>query len=136
MKNQVHPAVKAIIRYENKFLIVKQTIGTHSVWDLPGGKVQYGESPYNALLREVEEEVKLTIRIIRPIGLFWFFRQDSEQVVCTAFLCTVDNNKIDLSKNPDADENIIDYKWVTKDEILKNEFEVSHESLTNLFTLV
>ena len=133
--NRVHPAVKAIIQRGEKFLVIKQKLPDKIVWDLPGGKVDYGESPYDTLVREVKEEIHLSIKIVKPIGFFWFFRQDKDQVVCTTFLCTTNNYDVDLSKNP-ADENITEYRWVTKDEFLSDEYKVSHDSIKKLFALL
>lgn len=132
--NRVHPAVKAIIQRGEKFLVIKQELPDKVVWDFPGGKVDYGESPYDTLIREVKEEIHLSINIIKPLGFFWFFRQDKDQVVCTTFLCTADG-EIDLTKNP-ADENITEFKWITKDEFLSDAYTVSHDSMKKLFALL
>lgn len=133
--SQVKAAVKAIItNQENKFLAIKQIVGDLIIWDLPGGKVEYGENPYDTLIREVKEETYLDIEIQNIIGLWWFFRTklDNNQVVCTTFLCSMKNsNDVDLTKNP-ADENISEFKWVTKEEFLTAAYPVSDESLKTL----
>lgn len=133
--SQVKAAVKAIItNQEKKFLVIKQVIGDFIIWDLPGGKVEYGENPYNTLTREVKEETYLDIEIQNIIGLWWFFRTklDNNQVVCTTFLCSMKNsNDVDLTKNP-ANENISEFKWVKKEEFLTAAYPVSDESLKTL----
>ncbi len=133
--NQVFPAVKAIIQRGEKFLVIKQEFADKVVWDLPGGKVDFGESPYDTLVREVNEEIHLTINIVKPLGFFWFFKNDGDQVVCTTFLCTANDYEIDITKNP-ADENITEFKWVTKNEFLSDEYKVGHDSMKKLFALL
>ena len=137
--SQVRAAVKAIItNQENKFLVIKQVIGDLVIWDLPGGKVEYGENPYDTLIREVKEETYLDIEIQNIIGLWWFFRTqlDNNQVVCTTFLCSINNSdNVDLTKNP-ANENISEFKWVTKEEFLTATYPVSDESLKTLINNV
>ena len=130
---KLHPAVKAIIQRNEKFLVIKQEFNNNIVWDFPGGKVDFGENPYNTLKREVMEEIHLSVEIIKPLGLFWFFRYDGDQVVCTTFLCKATNDAIDITKNP-ADENITEYRWVTKDEFLSEKYNVGHESMKQLFS--
>lgn len=40
------------------------------MWNLPGGKVETHESPWDAVLREVEEEVGLRARVVRLLGVY------------------------------------------------------------------
>lgn len=127
----LYPALKAIIQQDDKFLVIQQEYAGVKVWDLPGGKVEYGENPYDTLHREVREELGLSIQIVKPLGLFWFFRQDGAQVICTTFLCSSTTKTIDITMNP-ADEYITQYKWVSKKEFLTEDYQVSHPSLKDL----
>ena len=49
-----------IVVEDGKFLLVKRDREwdeqSHGKWELPGGKVDFGEEPYLAAVREVEEE--------------------------------------------------------------------------------
>ncbi len=130
--NRVRSAVKAVIQNKNRFLILKQKIGSNEFWDLPGGKVEYGENPLEALHREVKEETGLEIKIKKPLGLFWFFRTlDKDQVVCSTFLCKPSSTRINLGKNP-ADETIVEFQWVAPKEFKNPHFQVAHKSLKEL----
>jgi len=40
-------------------------------WNLPGGGVEEGESPWYAAIRETREEVGLAVEIVRLTGLYW-----------------------------------------------------------------
>ncbi|UXR66139.1 NUDIX hydrolase [Bdellovibrio bacteriovorus] len=51
--------VGALIFYKRMLLIVQP--GYSSSWILPGGTVEYEESPLEALIREVQDELKLKI---------------------------------------------------------------------------
>jgi len=129
----VYAAVKAIIRNNGKFLIIKEKINNQIIWDLPGGKIKYKESPEETLLREVKEETGLDIKIISLLGLYWFFKiADKKQAVCSTFICQAKNIEVDLSKNPAKDEKIIDYRWVTKEEFLNGRYPTGHKSLKEL----
>lgn len=132
MEKSVRAAVKAVIVKDHKFLIVKQSLKNKEIWDLPGGKIEYGETPYEALHREIKEEVSLEIEIKKNIGVWWFMRIDGQgQIVCTTFLCSLENGEVDLSSNP-ADESISTYQWITKEAFLSDEYSVSDKSLKEL----
>lgn len=37
------------------------------IWEFPGGKIEYGETPVEAVIREVKEELNLDIKVERLI---------------------------------------------------------------------
>jgi 8-oxo-dGTP diphosphatase len=58
-------AAGVIFDRDNKVLLVKTTYQRFHPWGLPGGSLDYGESPENAVKREVWEETGLEIEIKR-----------------------------------------------------------------------
>lgn len=98
--------------------------------------MDYGENPYDTLKREVMEETHLSVEVVRSLGLFWFFRRDKNQVICTTFLCKTHDISADIDKNPADDEDIIEYRWVTKEEFLDTTYNVSHDSLKELISVL
>ena len=63
--------VEAVIRDENKVLLVKPSRGYNKdCWTLPGGFLVYGETPREAVRREVEEEVGVTPKIDRLLDVY------------------------------------------------------------------
>ena len=55
--------VAGIIRREGRFLICKRPEGdVHpGLWEFPGGKIEIGESPEGALVREIREELDIDV---------------------------------------------------------------------------
>ena len=85
------PGEKAVISYilddKNVLLIHKKTgLGAGKV-NAPGGHIEEGETPYNAAVRETEEEVGLhTDNLIFSGDLFFHF-VDGLKLRGTVFLC-------------------------------------------------
>lgn len=56
--------VAAIIRKENKILIAKRNYGEfEGLFEFPGGKIELGEIPEEALKREIREEMEVDINV-------------------------------------------------------------------------
>lgn len=63
------------LRSQDRFLFLKRGVGTDwaTTWDLPGGKVDDGETPEIAVVREIFEEtgISLPTSAIRYYGQFY-----------------------------------------------------------------
>ena len=55
-------------------------------WNLPGGGVESGEAPWQAVVREVREEVGLEVEVARLAGLYSWIALDE---VIYSFVCRV-----------------------------------------------
>jgi len=108
-----HITVKGIVVYNGKTLVMKRVRpSTDGLgwWEMPGGGLEYGETPHEALKRELKEETGLDIRIIKPIYTFTAIRPHY-QTVGIGFLSIPANDHVVLS------EEHTDYKFVDKDEL-------------------
>jgi mutator protein MutT len=84
-------AVKAwIVDDKNRLLTIKrEPKDTHKpgIWEIPGGRLEPGENPFDGLKREVKEEVGLDIEIVEPLSVWHFTRQDSQVITMIVFVC-------------------------------------------------
>ncbi|SRR5258708_38770807 len=127
-------SAKGVIIDKDKFLILKNTRPTLYYWELPGGRIQYGETPEKALLREIKEETDIDIETIKLLGTYWFFSPTNKhQVFCLTYLCKPKRMNVDITNNPDT-EQIKEYRWVTKEEFLQENYTTLHESLKKLIS--
>lgn len=62
--------VAGILEYEGRFLIARRSNHGRlpNLWEFPGGKVELGEEPTEALKREFLEELGVTIDVGKPVG--------------------------------------------------------------------
>lgn len=110
-------AVKALVINENKEILIikRRSNDVHAAgkWEIPGGRLDPGESPFTGLEREVDEEVGLKITFIAPLKIDHFTREDGQVITMIIFLCEKIDGEICLS------EEHTDYKWISKEEIKK-----------------
>lgn len=62
--------VHTLIKIDDKYLVTKRSKSETTFpeyWDIPGGLVEYGELPKNAVIRETKEEVNLNVIPTRVI---------------------------------------------------------------------
>ncbi len=62
------PSVAAIIRDEMNRILLQKT--SEEIWSLPAGAIELGETPVQAIIREVWEETNLIVRPLRVVGVF------------------------------------------------------------------
>ena len=64
----VEVAAAVLIRPDNSFLLACRPDGKPyaGYWEFPGGKIEAGESPLQALARELDEELGITVRQATP----------------------------------------------------------------------
>lgn len=59
--------VKCMIENDGKVILIRNSYGKHG-WTFPGGAVNRKETPVNAAIREVKEEVGINIKDIKKLG--------------------------------------------------------------------
>jgi 8-oxo-dGTP diphosphatase len=108
-------AVKALVIKDQKVLVLSEArdkdSGTNpGKFDFPGGKMELGEKPEEALNREVLEETGLKVEIGNPVAVNqWIPVVGGEkwQIVGIYFKCKLkDENGIKLSHEHDS------FKWI------------------------
>jgi len=65
----VHVVAAVIVNRDDQVLLALRPDHVHQggLWEFPGGKVESGESPVEALARELQEELALTLVSARPL---------------------------------------------------------------------
>lgn len=111
-------AVKAVVKNkDNKYLILKKS-GVEDVnpntYDLPGGRIEFGEKLEEAIIREVFEETGLNIIPKNVFNAWTFVKDNNFQLTGIDFLCELIGGQEKLS---DEHEEI---GWFSLDEIKRN----------------
>ena len=89
------PSVGAVIRdAQGRLLLQEKSSG--EAWSLPAGGIELGESPQEAITREVMEETGYAVRVGRILGVFGgrgfrytYPNGDEVEYVATLFECVI-----------------------------------------------
>jgi 8-oxo-dGTP diphosphatase len=115
--------VVALIRdKEGKILLQKRVDAAipeaHGKWEFPGGVVEFGENPKDAVIRECQEEIMCTIRIIRLLPLLhtgMWQRTDGQAV--QAFVSCFEAEVAEGTPKPGDPREVSEVQWFTKEEV-------------------
>lgn len=73
----------------------------YDLWNLPGGGLEKGESPWDCVVREVKEETGLDVKIEKLSGIYSKPKKDD---IVFSFVCQVVGGKITLNDEADKIE--------------------------------
>lgn len=73
----------------------------YDLWNLPGGGVRAGESPWDALIREIKEETGLQVK---PIHLTGIYSKPNKNEIVLSFACQITGGKITPTDEADKIE--------------------------------
>ena len=97
-------AAKGIVRRDDgAVLLIRRAAQSSSdpgFWDLPGGKMGYGERLVDALVREVREETGLDV-VPGPPFHVCHFTKEPFWVTCVTFVCSGPGGEVRLSDEHD-----------------------------------
>lgn len=78
-------------------------------WEFPGGKIEPGETQQEALIREIKEELKITINVGDLIDTIEYDYPEFH-LSMDCFLCEISDGKPVLTEHEAA-------RWLTKEEL-------------------
>lgn len=118
--------VAAILEKEDKILIAKKREGKPlaGYWEFPGGKIESDETPEDALVRELKEEMEIEIEVNKYVGESIYDYGNNKIVSLKGYTAKIKSGEIKLT---DHDE----YKWVTLEEIDEYKMAPADISLIN-----
>jgi ADP-ribose pyrophosphatase YjhB (NUDIX family) len=116
--DRIRVAAYAVIRDEDgRFLLchIAPSVGVGDVWTLPGGGVDFGESPAHAVLRELTEETGLTGELEGLVDVSdRLFGGTGDRLHAIRILYAVRITGGDLRDEPDGSTDTC--RWVTAAE--------------------
>lgn len=115
------------INKHNQFLLTRRHApGSkvwHNKWQAAGGGLEFGETPEQALAREMQEELGVSIRILHPYPIVkssvWYASETSSksdsQIILMGYIVDIGQQRIDISKDNETNA----FEWYTLEDVLK-----------------
>jgi 8-oxo-dGTP diphosphatase len=102
--------VAAIIKRDDLIFATKRGSGEFKGgWEFPGGKIESGETPQEALVREIKEELDTQILVNKLVDIVEY-DYPSFHLTMHCFLCEIVSGDLILKEHDDA-------KWLSRDEL-------------------
>jgi ADP-ribose pyrophosphatase len=107
---RVIEVVAAVICKEGKIFATQRGYGDYKdYWEFPGGKIEAGESPEAALIREINEELNTEIcveKFIRTVD----YDYPEFHLTMHCYFCSIKSGNLELLEHEAA-------KWLTADNL-------------------
>lgn len=102
--------VAAIIRDKDKIFATQRGYGEFKDgWEFPGGKIEPGETPEEAIVREIKEELDTEVEVIELLDTVEY-DYPNFHLSMGCFICKIKSGDLVLKEHEAA-------KWLTKDTL-------------------
>ena len=109
-KMKVIEVVAAIIKKDNEIFATQRGYGDFKGgWEFPGGKIEAGENPEQALSREIKEELTVEIEVGELLHTVEF-DYPTFHLTMHCFVCALVSGELELKEHQAA-------KWLTKETL-------------------
>lgn len=99
--------VAAIIKKDDKIFATQRGYGEFKgFWEFPGGKMEAGESPQEALIREIKEELNIDILVGELVDTVEYDYPEFH-LTMHCYICTFQSGELVLNEHEES-------KWLTK----------------------
>lgn len=117
--------VAAIIQKDNKILATQRGYGEfEGGWEFPGGKVEPGERPEDALKREIREELAIEIEVGELLDTIEY-DYSSFHLSMKCFMCKIKEGELVLKEHKAVQwlsgDMLTNVEWLPADQLLIGE---------------
>ena len=131
---KTYHVVAAIIRQGERILATQRGDGDYKDgWEFPGGKIEPGETPEQAVVREIEEELGMTVAVEQHVvDVSYDYPQFHLEMAC--YLCSIAEGTPRLLEHEAArwllPHEIDSVDWLPADVLVVDALKSQHHLLT------
>ena len=126
-KNYYRISIKALILDDtNRFLL---TLEENGIWELLGGGLEYGENPYDCLVRELKEEAGLEVTLVNIKPDYFVTAIDNKGIWKANLIYKVKVKNLNFLPS----EECIELKFFTKTEALREKLYPTVSEFVKIF---
>ena len=124
---KVIEVVAAIMQREGAYFATQRGYGEfEGMWEFPGGKIEPGESPEDALKREIQEELGVDIAI-EELLCTTEYDYPSFHLTMHCYLCGIETGEIELREHKSA-------RWLTSETLDSVEWLPADKEVVEILT--
>ena len=125
MEKRVHVAVGVISDGGDKVLIARRAEHLHQggLWEFPGGKVEAGETVEQALTRELQEELAISISAFEPLLAIAHDYQDKSVLLDVWWISSFSGEPSGRQGQP--------LRWAAITELRQLDFPAANKAIVN-----
>ena len=127
--NPVPAACQTVLKDGAVLLVLRDVEPARGMWCLPGGFMEWGESPQEAARRELEEETSLVAGELVLAGVYDSITEVRRHVLLVSYLVTEWNG------TPKAGDDAANIRWFNLGEVPPLAFEVHDQALKDALEL-
>jgi len=106
--------VAAVVEDDGRYLLVEEHAMGQVVLNQPGGHIEAGESPEEAVIREILEETGCDIACGELIGVYlWIHPQTRQQFLRIIYAASF----LSCDESRQLDHNIVGRRWLTRADL-------------------
>ena len=106
--------VAAVVEKDGQYLLVEEYAMGRRVFTQPGGHIESGETPEQAIVRETLEETGCTVECQDLVGVYlWIHPQTRQQFLRIIYVASF----IDCDESAELDHGILARRWMTRQDL-------------------
>jgi mutator protein MutT len=130
-KHQITVVIGVIVDEDKIFFTKRHDPGSpyDNKWEIPGGKIDHGEQPLEAVVREIKEETGYDIEVLRLLPIETAMHASDLQVIMVPYLCKIIGGEFAAQDGETLDGKFMSIKEMAEHEFLPRDPEIAASAL-------